>query len=185
MGASMSWLVASEDAYEDIKKVLNVSELVQGKGPSLVGHRSKNKMIHLFETRERGWTFDNPSLRATLSSKHTVHFFQYETHVMFSAAALWKDGHEIWAVSHTSENGIFDLKATGTLPASFETHKANRFNEQKEAGGEDADVDVIIEIPMDLSKELTGYHPDEGEEEESIALYSAKRSFFARILGAT
>lgn len=185
MAVSMSWLVVSDEALGSVKSVLKVTDEYRRKQPSLVGHRSKTGQIFLFDTRGRGGMLKKNKIRAALSADHQVYFFQYDTRALFSEAALWQKGQAVWSVSHTYEAEVFDLKTSGTLPPSFERYKTKRWREQIAAGGLEADVDYMSEVAMDLSKELTGYHPKQGdEEEESIVLYSATRSLFSWIFGA-
>src|SRR5687768_8850747 len=49
-----------------------------------------------------------------------------EEHVMFSAAAEWRDGSQIWRTIHHPDDGI-ELKIEGSLPTTFEAVRAEQF----------------------------------------------------------
>ena len=80
---------------------------------------------------------------------------------MFSSAAGWRNGECQWSIVHDSSRGIFDLESSGQPPPGFETLKELKMAKQKEEGGAEADVDYIIEIPLEVARELTGFKHDE------------------------
>jgi hypothetical protein len=84
-----------------------------------------------------------------------------EEHVMFSSAAFWHAGTEVWSASHDAQKGIFNLAVSGELPGSFDQLRESKFREQEAQGGPAADVDLIFEVPLLLAKELTGFKHDE------------------------
>jgi hypothetical protein len=84
-----------------------------------------------------------------------------EDHVMFSYASGWKGGNHVWSVTHDCEKGRFHLEMQGVVPASLEGIRNNLIAQQKEAGGEKADVDYVYDTPAELAKELTGFRHDE------------------------
>jgi hypothetical protein len=86
-----------------------------------------------------------------------------EEHVMYSEARGYEAGREIWRASHNSEKGIYNLDASGDLPAFFARVRDELREQQDEAGGEDADVDLIFDIPQRLAREICGFQL--GEEE--------------------
>lgn len=79
-----------------------------------------------------------------------------EEHVMYSAAAWWQEGKEVWAVIHDAQQGIMHLDVRGTAPSSYPSIRERLFVEQAKAGGRDAGVDYIFDIPIDLAHEITG-----------------------------
>ena len=79
---------------------------------------------------------------------------------MVSRAAGWKDGEQVWCVSHFAEEGDEHLEVEGEPPAGFAAIR-DRLNKQQE---EDGGADFIFNIPVDLSKEITGYRHEETPE---------------------
>jgi hypothetical protein len=115
-----------------------------------------------------GWTilFTNDTLYAgaekiiALSMGAQVVACQVHEGVMFSAAYAAENGKLIWSVSHNSENGVYDLSIDGNPPTSSEGLKARLTREQDEAGGSDADVDYLFDVPVELAASIADYRHD-------------------------
>lgn len=84
-----------------------------------------------------------------------------EEHVMFMEARGFEDGAECWRVTHNSEDGLYDLKIGGQPPAALAAIRERLFAQQDKEGGEDAGVDFISDIPVDLANEICGFRHDE------------------------
>jgi hypothetical protein len=107
-----------------------------------------------------------------------------EEHVMVSCAASWKDGKQVWKVSHSSEEGIENLEVEGRPPAEFAGIRERRTKEQERDA--DRGVDYIFSVPVDLAKEATGFiheECDESDFETFIGPSFEKPSFWARVFG--
>jgi len=83
-----------------------------------------------------------------------------EEHVMCSSAEEWSNGERVWGLSHLSDAGILHLGVEGALPEAYHAIHQKQFDEQEKAGGKKADVDHIIDIPLDLAAAITGYRHD-------------------------
>ncbi len=83
-----------------------------------------------------------------------------EEHVMVSRAAGWKDGKQIWSVTHDAQEGDGHLEVEGQPPAVFAAIRERLTKQQEEEGG----ADFIFNIPVDLAKEMTGYSHEERPE---------------------
>ena len=114
----------------------------------LVGQGCDNRLI-------------NRTLLESLSARWPCVACSIEEHVMFSSAAFWRAGAEVWSAAHNAQKGIFDLVVSGELPGSFDHLRASKFREQEAEGGQSADVDLVFEVPLLLAKELTGFKHDE------------------------
>jgi len=118
----------------------------------------------------------------------------YES-VMFSEARFYVGGEQSWRVAHDPEKGesVGALEVTGSLPAELDAIIRDARAGQEAEGGEEADVDLMFEIPGDLSKLVCGYKP--GDDEPEGFRYSmlrkiggepaGKRGFFARLFGGS
>ena len=84
-----------------------------------------------------------------------------EEHVMISEATGWRNGRRLWSVTHRAEARALDIDAEGELPPEFESIRDDFTGRQEAAGGADADVDYIGEIPVVLAQRFTGYKHDE------------------------
>lgn len=84
-----------------------------------------------------------------------------EDHVMFSRASGWQQGKRIWSVTHDCEKGRFHLEVDGNPPAEHKDVAKRLLAEQRAAGGEQADVDYVYDIPAELAKAVTGFRHDQ------------------------
>jgi hypothetical protein len=118
-----------------------------------------------------GWTivwlnrFDHPfaedaSLRL-FSQDCTVIAVHLHEGIMFSCAELYRDGAPMWSVTHTAQEGMYDLQAEGTLPEAFAEIRVRLTGEQDGEGGKDASVDCIFDIPIETAMALTAYRHDQ------------------------
>ena len=83
-----------------------------------------------------------------------------DEHVMVSSASGWKDGSELWSVTHDAQENDDHLEVRGEPPAGFGAIRDRLIKQQEEEGG----ADFIFDIPNSLAKEITGYHYDERPE---------------------
>lgn len=113
---------------------------------------------------------------------------------MFSAAAGWADGLRQWAVDHNPERGLSDLNIEGEAPPELAAILAQARADQAEAGGDEADVDFVFDVPQALSGALCGWRPDQDNEDWDELEFTrlrrigepdppAKRSWLARLFG--
>jgi len=84
-----------------------------------------------------------------------------EEHVMVSVAEGWISGTRSWSIGHDAQNGMFDLSSSGNLPAHYEGIKTELISQQNAEGGDDADVDYIFDIPLQVAEQICGYKHDE------------------------
>jgi hypothetical protein len=119
-----------------------------------------------------------------------------EEHVMVQEARGYRDGVEVWRVTHdcTASESIYHLDLAGEPPANFEAIRSAGFKAQEGEGGEDAGVDLICDVPLDLAKSICGFKHDEDPPEGATFRLlrragkpppgAAKPGFFARLFGA-
>jgi hypothetical protein len=100
-----------------------------------------------------------------------------EEHVMVSRAASWKNGEQIWSVTHNTEEGDRHLEVEGEPPASFAAIRDRLTKRQDEDDG----ADFIFDIPVDLAKAITGYSHQETP--ETTFDNFVKPTFLQRVLG--
>lgn len=114
--------------------------------------------------------------------------------VMFSGASGWTDGVRDWAVDHDPEREPRGLKVEGAAPPELAAILAQARADQAEAGGDDADVDYIFDVPKDIVGELCGWRPDRDNEDWGEVEFTrlrrigepdppARRSWLARLFG--
>lgn len=119
-----------------------------------------------------------------------------EEHVMVHDARGYRDGAEIWRVTHDPNRGesLYHLETAGEPPAALEAIHRAGIKEQDEDGGEDAGCDYIADVPLNLAKSICGFKHDEDPPGGS-AFHGLRRArqraadaggqpgFFARIFG--
>lgn len=91
-----------------------------------------------------------------------------EEHVMYQEARGFAGGRETWRVTHNSEDGIFHLDVSGDPPPELEAIRREAFESQESEGGEDADVDLVAEVPLGLARTICGFKHDEDSWPESL-----------------
>jgi len=188
MGASMSWLVADADQIDRIANLLGLQCYAGDGSPEktpMFGVTTPAGKIFIYEQRGQEWAFIQSNIQSAISAGTTIYFLVNEEHTMMSSAELWRDGAKVWGICHESDGGIYHLATEGDLPDSFESIRAKRFAEQDQEGGEDALVDTVIQIPLDLAEEFTGYDGgmDEPEGEMFYLVKKPQQGFFQRIFG--
>lgn len=164
MGFSISWLAVKTDDLDQLFEMADVAPT----GESDEWLESKFSGSGL----QHGWYFfqaqgcDHPIISGDSLSKistlgKTI-ACSVEEHVMVSVAEGWDDGARSWTVVHNAQDGMFDLSADGKLPDCFEAIKDDFVSQQNTEGGEEADVDFIFDIPLQVAKKICGYKHDEG-----------------------
>lgn len=123
---------------------------------------------------------------AELSKRYETYICEVNETVMWSSAEFWKEGQQIWKVTHAGEGeDVFDLSVSGALPEGFSDLKQMHTSNQE---NEDEGVDHIFEIPLDLAASDCGFRHDgylEQSEVESFVTILApkKKGLLSRILG--
>jgi hypothetical protein len=100
-------------------------------------------------------------LLATLSAEGEVVSCFIEDHVMYSSAAGWNRGRQVWKVSHDCEKGRYHLDGAGAPPSELKKIRDRLRQEQDAAGGQKGDVDFIYDVPAEVAKSLTGFRHDQ------------------------
>ena len=170
MGFSIAWIAVKTDRLDELFQAL--------------GAKATTETDECFESElagvqlPGGWYLlqgqgcDHPiisekSLSQTSTLGETI-ACSVEEHVMFSSAEYWLDGGRSWSITHAAENGMFDLATTGLPPDAYDTIKAELVAAQHAEGGEDADVDMIFDIPLQVARSLCGYKHDEPPEWQEL-----------------
>jgi hypothetical protein len=113
-----------------------------------------------------GYEFIAHNDLAALSQAREIIVCEVEEHVMYSSAALWRDGSCLWKVVHESDRGIYHLEVEGEPPPEFEAVRAEYVAKQDGESDEDMRVDFIFEVPLRLARDIVGYKHDQVEATE-------------------
>lgn len=163
MGWSITWCAVREDKAERFLSQLGL--LPTGETEELP--QSLISMAQL----DTGWRviwynkYDCPFLNArelsALSNDNDVLLCRVEEHVMASSSEMWSQGKRKWWLSHEGEDGPRGLDTDGDPPESFPAIRKEMEEAQRAAGGDDAEVDYMFEIPLKLAQALVGFKHDE------------------------
>lgn len=121
-----------------------------------------------------------------LSKQYETYVCEVNEQVMWCSAEFWKDGQQIWKITHAGDGGdIFDLSETGVFPEGFsELKQMHSLAQQNDCEG----VDHIFEIPLDLAALAFGFrhenYLEKSDVESFVTVFAPKKkSLFSRILG--
>ena len=123
---------------------------------------------------------------AELSKQHATYICEVNETVMWSSAAFWRNGRQIWKVTHAGDgDDRFDLSETGALPDGYSDLKHRHTLDQQNDG---EDVDHMFEIPLNLAAfDLKFRHEDylgQSDVESFLIVTPPKRkSLLSRLLG--
>jgi hypothetical protein len=179
MGFALSWLAVKGTTAEKVRESLGLSS---------TGEREEIPESPVVGAAlPGGWYlvvfnegFPEESTLKTLSGIGELVFAAVEEHVMYSTAAGYRDGERKWSVAHDAQKGITHLEADGELPDAFAAIRAAMLAEQEGAGGENADVDYLFDVPVNLAAELTGFRHDQdvpGAEGEPFEVLAPRSKF--------
>ena len=116
-----------------------------------------------------------PETLKDISSNYTVVACSIEEHCMFCSCSIWERGTELFSVEHKGDESFYNLESKGVPPSGFDEINEKYQNEQEKEGGEEAEVDMIFEIPNVLAKSMTGFKHDEGIEDGSFLILSSTK----------
>jgi hypothetical protein len=162
MGFSISWIAVSGKAKADILKSLSLvdtTEPDEANESSISGAELPGGEYILF-LNDLNHPYVQLPLVQRLSGGCKLLVCQVEEHVMVSEATMYENGARTWRVTHESERGIYDLQTEGMLPPSLNAIQAEMKECQDAAGGVNADVDYLFDVPVMLAASICGYRHD-------------------------
>ncbi len=162
MGCSLSWIafkgIGSDTVLARLGREDTTTKVMSGEGYTAGGALAGGFYLVLLD--ECFHRLLDPESLARLSTGCTLIACQAEEHVMVSACFRWIDGSRSFQVTHSSENGMYDLEAEGDAPAEFAGLREQAVARQDADGGKDADVDYLFSVPVDVAAALVGFHHD-------------------------
>jgi hypothetical protein len=163
MGFAITWCAVREEAAESFLSRLGLSPTgeTEEMPDSPISTAKLDTGWHLLWVNDYAWPFLLPDRLPELSKDQDVLVCRVEEHVMASSSELWSRGEQRWWISHEGENGPKGLETEGTLPDCFAAIRSEMEEAQRAEGGDDADVDMIFEIPLKVAETLVGFKHDE------------------------
>jgi hypothetical protein len=159
----MTWCAVREERSERFLQRLGLAPTgeVKNFGESPIVTAKLNTGWQVVWYNRRAHPFLRPEDLRSLSLGEDVLLCQVEEHVMASSAEMWSDGKRKWWLSHEGEDGPKGLSTDGDLPESFPAIRKAMEQSQLAAGGNEAEVDYIFEIPLKVAQSIVGFKHDE------------------------
>lgn len=173
MGFSISWLAVKGKESEVVLRDLGLTptgERDELPAESPIGGASLQGgwYVIVFDRYEHELVRDHILQR--ISEDCEVVAAGAEEHVMCCFAVAWQDGQRIWWSQHDAQKGLYNLEVEGSPPERFDSLRRQRREEQDAAGGDNADVDFIFDIPLEAAKTVCGFSHDEAAPSEEFAV---------------
>ena len=192
MGYSISWCAVREERADQFIQKLGLTPTgeTEQEPESLISSGKLNTGWRVIWYNEYDCPFLRPEDLANGSVEQDVLVCRVEEHVMASSSELWSGGQRKWWLSHEAENDPKELATVGELPESFAAIRKEMEELQTAAGGEDADVDYIFEIPLTVARTLVGFKHDEtcphliGGHFEVLSRVAPRSGILARLFGS-
>ena len=164
MGLSTSWVAIQQCSGAELLDYLGFVETGEEMFPESATFswaEFPNQWIIVFSD---DFDWGSPERARDLSRFGLALACQCEDRVeMTSLLCAARDGEELWRVFHKSVKSIYRLDVTGEPPSELAAIRDRVFQEQDANGGEEAGVDYVHEIPLELAKVICGYRHDDDE----------------------
>jgi hypothetical protein len=166
MGYAITWCAVREEAADSFLQALGLAPTGQTtvSPDALIASARLDMGWRMVWYNKYGCPFLQPRDLARLSTERDVLLCLVEEHVMASSSEMWSAGKRKWWLSHEGESGPKGLDTDGELPGSFPDIRKQMEQQQRDEGGDAADVDYIFEIPLLVAKSLCGFKHDEEDE---------------------
>ncbi len=163
MGYSLSWIAVKGRTTEDLQRLIGFRST--GKPGNYGEHylvgRSLQDGWYILIANSSDDPIANNKMLSELSKGGQAIVCSVEEHVMFSSCSFWDKGKKAWSVKHRGDRNVFDLVKSGKVPKSYASLMEELVQKQKAESGENADVDHIFELPLELAKQLVGFRHDQ------------------------
>ena len=166
MGFSITWCAVREENADSFLQQLGLTPTGETEEfpESLISTVALHTGWRVIWYNEYDCPFLRPQDLRELSKHTEVLLCLVEEHVMASSAEMWSNGKRKWWLSHEGEDGPSGIASEGELPQSFPAIRENLEQAQLAAGGADADVDYMFDIPLTMAVTLVGFRHDENIE---------------------
>jgi len=163
MGYSLSWIAVKGRSNKVLQQVLGFR--ITGRHGNYGEHALVGRQLrdgwHLLIANTCDDRIAKNKTLAYLSKGCQAVACSIEEHVMFSSCAFWNEGRKVWSVKHRGDQGVFDVVKSGKVPENYSALKNELIELQRSEGGENAGVDHVFDLPLQLAKQLVGFRHDE------------------------
>lgn len=163
MGFAVTWCAVREEHANELLEYFALVPTVETEEipESLISTARLDTGWRVVWYNEYGCPFLRPEHLAKVSQGCDVLMCMVEEHVMASSSELWSSGRRKWWISHEGIDGPKGLSTEGALPECFESIRNKLEEAQCAEGGEEADVDYIFDIPLEVAQAIVGFKHDE------------------------
>ena len=163
MGFSITWCAIREEKSEQFFQRLGLAATgeVEEFPESLISTARLNTGWRVMWYNKYACPFLQTGDLRRISLDQDVLLCLVEEHVMASSSELWSNGKCQWRLSHEGEKGPKGLSTDGELPESLPAIRKDMEKAQLAAGGDEAGVDHIFDIPLKVAQSLVGFKHDE------------------------
>src|SRR3984885_6454268 len=164
MGFSLTWCALPENHAETFLRGLALAptgEIEEDIPSSLITTARLDTAWQLLVYNKYQCPFLEERDLRRMSADYYVIFCRVEEHIMASASEMWSNGKRRWRLSHQGEDGPKGLDVEGNPPQLYTAIRREMEQAQIAAGGDNANVDYIFEIPLRLAQSLVGFKHDE------------------------
>ncbi|HTT98118.1 MAG TPA: hypothetical protein VMF58_08710 [Rhizomicrobium sp.] len=159
MGFRICWLGFSGKRKADVLGAL------RAKDTGLLDEANESPMS--IARLPNNWTiiwlnrFDHPLASEasiqSLSKNCTLVTAHVNESTMFSSTQLHANGAQLWSITHSAKEGMYNLQTSGTLPEFYSEISARLTGKQDQNGGDKSKVDYIFDVPVEVAKSVCGY----------------------------
>jgi hypothetical protein len=168
MGFEISWLAVKGKSPDAVTQELGLTPTGEftDYAESLFTGRTLSSGWFILVIDAYDHDFVKPYSVAAISRDCEVVACLIEEHGNYCSAELWSKRSRIWRIEHDARNGVEHISHSGTLPDAYAAIEKELSEEQKQAGGINADTDYFFDIPLQTAKSIVGFKHDEPSAED-------------------
>ena len=166
MGFHLSWIAIRGPSKDVVLSALGLVEVDQDAEAFDCKHQLAELPSGWLVILAADFNYPAPARMAAVSVGGTALACSIDERTMYSVTRLYEDGKAVWSVDHDGgQEGVYHLDVAGAPPPELAFIRSRLLAEQDRAGGEEAQVDLVFDVPTELSEVLCGYRFDSQKDE--------------------
>ena len=163
MGFKITWLAFHDKSKADVLDSMHLRDtgIVDEANESPISGASFPKDWTIIWLNQFAHPFAEDASLMLFSQGCTVIACHVHDGTMFSAAQLYADGRQQWAVIRDFQAGEYHLEVDGHPPDNL-LEIAERQTKHQREDSEASGIDYMFEIPLELAESLCGFRHDLG-----------------------
>lgn len=179
MGFAISWLAVKGKSPEVLVHELGLAPTgdTADYGEAMFTGRTLPSGWFLLVMNQCDHKFVMPKSLGPLSAGCEIVACSIEEHVMVCTSSLWRNGAVVWHIEHDAQKSIDHISTFGQLPDGYTEIEREFAEQQKLAGGKEADTDYFSEIPLQTANAIVGFKHDEaGLDDKDFEVFKSEAS---------